>query len=324
MPEPLAAASPPLPPPPGPPRSWTVEDRVRRTLLLAADRGYGLPADRLAALLLGGSIGPRDLGRAIAGMPDVVRSDGVVLLRGSQSVLGSTSRRLRAHDADSPAFLAIAREYAAALVRVCPSVRAIGLAGSLSTGGFATGDDIDLDLVVADGTKFRSYLAAQALGAVFDLRYRRRVNGSTERLLSIPKILCINVVWEEHQTLPFVRRDEQMALELLLTRPLVNPRLFGRILAANSWLEDYFPQAAGREELAARSTPIDTGAPDVVGGGGRFPEEAARAGVRALHAVGRWSRRGNPAARRHAQRMESVKHPYGILEPAEADHRFRR
>ena len=121
-------------------------------------------------------------------------------------------------------------------------MEAIALTGSVASGGYRPGDDVDFDLFVRTGTKYICYLAATLVGLKYSWRYRSTDLDSLHRTPVLPKITCINVVWPTDQTRPFVRQDAALAFELRRCEPLIGWARFRKVLDDNPWIRGYFPQ----------------------------------------------------------------------------------
>ena len=204
--------------------------------------GYAPSVATLAEELLGGGVTPRDLVSSLTESDSVRLIDGFVCMRGSEHLVRVSKERVAADALLSPRMRAVAEDFARDLARACPFVDSVALTGSLASGGYQTGDDIDFDLFVRRGTKYASYLIATLVGLRYAWRYRHLVLSPHHKTPFLPKIICINVVWPEDQTQPFVRNDEGLAFELLRCQPLLGSESFGRVLQDNPWLRGLFPQ----------------------------------------------------------------------------------
>jgi hypothetical protein len=305
-----------------------MQNRVRATVELLHRRGYALPAPRLGEVLLGGREDPQHVLDAAHADSDLAVTEGVVHLANARGVAERSLVRARRHGTASARWEGVLEEYADLLSKACPWLKALLVSGSYASGGFVEEDDIDVSLVVESGSKHLAYLAALAASLPISWRHRSKVSSPEASTPFLPKIICINVVWTEAEALPFVRRDGPMALEVLLSRPIVGAAEWQRVLEANEDLRIFFPQVSDRvlEADARPRAPLSST--------GRFLRWAtanasvrraldttAWLAVRAIHRGLRWWRMGagglrarNEAAVRHVDRMEVTKHPYGILD----------
>lgn len=220
------------------------------------------------------------------------------------------ARRKQANGKWLPAARGIARQFAHDLTRICPHVKCVMLAGSAASGGFCPEDDIDLNLVVRDGTKYTSYVAALLLSLEYSLRYGRHIGG--RYIPGVPKVICINVVWEEGQVIPFARRDEQLAFELLNSVVILDRDLYRRMLDANSWVADYFPQILSTTvRKSASAAAGDNNLPEKPS---RTVESLSRKVLFALHDLVWGLRARQPRLRERMVLVEKIKRPYGIFD----------
>lgn len=117
----------------------------------------------------------------------------------------------------------------ALVIQTCPFVRAVFLSGELSKGVASAGTDIDYVIVTAE---HRLWIVRTLL-----IVFKKLV------LLNSKKYFCINhIVTEDHLTVE--DRNWYVACELLTLRPLTGHSQLDRILGANSWLRDAFPNAS--------------------------------------------------------------------------------
>ena len=219
-----------------------LEDRVVFTLDLAARWGFAVEVQRLGDMLLGGAVERTELADVLARSARIYSASGFATLLGHESLIEKSVARTRSHSALNGAGRLIAERYSTELVRLCPWVRSVALSGSIATGGFAFGDDLDFDLFVDDDTRYLTYLLGMALGTLISLRHRRL--GVSSSLLR--KLICINVVWTASESRPFVRQDDAMAFELSLAQPLFGVSEFAEVLRSNPNLTRTFPQMLDR------------------------------------------------------------------------------
>lgn len=288
-----------------------LESRVAVTVELLQRRGYALPPHRLAAILHRGPAHAQDVVHAAQTLGLSI-DQGLVHPPGAD--LQASLARQRMHDVASQAYRPAFHSYLRRLRRTCPWIEAALLAGSMASGGFTHEDDIDLDFLVADGTKHTTYLAAILLSLPEAWQTRKRAGRADTPF--VRKLVCVNLVLERGQTRPLARQDADLAFELALSRPLWGAQTFRETLRANPELVGHFPQMMLLD------------APEVVpqARGGvlaalvrrtwsrRCLEAVSYRIVVLLHAAVRWHRRKDPEALEHAARMESYKRPYGSLE----------
>ncbi len=219
---------------------------MEETLRLLHRWGYAPRLEDLAQQLIGGPA-PVDEVSAAARSSTAVRVQGeFVALADHEAMLGASEVRSRRNSVLNGGARSVARAYAHELARLCPFVQAVALSGSVASGGYTDGDDVDFDLFVEDGTKYTVYLIANLLGLRYNLRYHGRPDSPQHRVLFLRKVICINVVWPDAETRPFRRQDAALALELLRCEPLIGTERFARALADNEWIDAFLPQARVR------------------------------------------------------------------------------
>jgi hypothetical protein len=283
--------------------------RALGTLALADSRGYNLTMENLSAMLLGGPAEPAVLRESVL-RQEALEFDGRFAgLRGRLRT-DKCAKRTAANGKWLPVAMSIARRFAADYARICPHVRCVMLAGSAASGGFCDDDDIDLNIVVADGTKYTSYMTAILLSLKYSFRYGRLLKG--RYFPGLPKVICINVVWEEGQVRPFGRKDEQVAFELLNSHVIFNTDFHRKMMAGNAWVADFFPQIYSRNG--------QDGPPGIPDGPARNPgpwpvvEGLSRRMLFTLHDIV-WTLRGKrPDLRERMVQVEKVKRPYGMFD----------
>lgn len=273
--------------------------------------GYAPTIEALAEELFGGRTDTNRLCEAIGASPGLCLVDGLVCLKGREHLLAKSRQRILANRVVNGEARAIAESFAAELLRFCPWVECVALSGSVASGGYVSSDDIDLDLIVPDGTRYLTYAFALGIGIRFALIHQ---NGGRFR-----KIICINVVWTDTQTSPFSRNDASLAFELLHCQPLFGSLHFREMIERNAWILGYFPQIArglGRDLPRPR--------PNLLG---RFfgwvashprlsaaTERMARAASFTVYTSVHWIHRHNRAEMERFEFLKRVKYPYEVFQ----------
>lgn len=296
-----------------------VATRAVRTLTLMHRWGYAPPLETLAEQLLGGSASPGELKATLSRSSEVHIEDGFICLRGDEGLLEKSRERVRSDRSLNHSVRIIAEEFTRDLVRHCPFLECIALSGSVASGGYARGDDIDFDLFVETGTKYVSYLMANLLGLKYAWRYRNIESDDLHRMPLLPKVTCINVVWPADQTRPFVRQDAGLAFELLRCLPLWGAQRFREVLDDNSWLDDYVPQLRNR-----RSADLVSISPSPIWrilsslrkhrAALRWLESGSRTIAWLLYHFVQGSRRRLPGAKERMEFLRRVKFPYEVFQ----------
>jgi len=293
--------------------------RTEQTLAIFHRWGYAPTLEVLAAEMLGGAVAAEELVECVLGLPSVRLEDGFAYLPGYENLPNKSKRRYASNGALNGEARAIARDFVSDFVRVCPFVDCVGVSGSVASGGYGFGDDIDFDLFVRSGTKYTCYLLATLVGLKYGLRHRRRKVDDTQKTPFLPKITCVNVVWPENETRPFVRQDADLAFELMRCRPIFGGRRFGTVLADNPWLFCYFPQlyerswedqVNGDRSLIGRSLNVLARFPRVL----RAFETASRGVAWILYNFVHWTRRRSPSAVARIEFLKRVKAPYEVFQ----------
>ncbi len=292
-------------------RTPTLAERTVRTLEVMHRWGYAPTLERLAEDLLGGSLSTEELRSALTRMSDITTEQGFVCLRSHESLLEKSKRRVESDKALNGAAHAIAQEFASDLLRICPLVDCIALSGSAASGGFDATDDVDFNVFVRDGAKYLTYSLALLLGLKASLRHAHTG--------TLRKITCINVLWTRRETSPFSRRDEDLAFELLRSRPIYGSAHFRKVLASNPWTLRFFPQLEWTEFVDG-TPPGLGGIGRIVGWIGRHPALLAivdRLGRGLSHAAyffAHWIKRKDPEAMERLAFLRRVKFPYEVFQ----------
>jgi len=300
--------------------------RVLETLALTDRRGYGVPLESCCSLFYEGSAPPELVESVIAETPGVALESGLVVRTDRRDLAGLMAERQRNHSGHVPFADTVANDFVGRLVSSCAFVHAVTLTGSATSGGFDPRDDVDLNVFVRDGTKYIVYLWSLALGTVTSLRNRSKVTDEMGDLPFLPKIICINVVWEDGQVRPFRRNDKWLAFELLMHRPLYGAPYLEEVLIANPWLSAHFPQffepgfpREGSQEAAAFAETPRAGR-SLFAFLGRHPrllaavEALSRFAVIGAHRVVALVRSRRPGAVAREAFVNSVKRPYSVYD----------
>jgi hypothetical protein len=205
-------------PEPGP---EAIELAVWRTVTYAALFQAPLPLARLHRNLMDASASTAEIARALARpwLSDRVEVvDGLVLPRGRREWVALRRERRR----HSRRLVARHRRVLRALCRF-PFVRMVALSGACAHEN-ATDHDVDVFLVTSRG---RAWLVCLALTVL-------------SRLVGVRRSLCLNYIVDE-EALAFGERDLFTASEAVGMRLLAGPATYARVLAANAWVFDRFP-----------------------------------------------------------------------------------
>ncbi|WP_287129914.1 hypothetical protein [Candidatus Cyanaurora vandensis] len=284
-----------------------LQARIVTTVELLQRRGYAVSVPQLAQWLVGGVAETQQVQQALGSIENLCLSGGLVHACDlPQSFVERSQQRQQQHPQHCHRYWNAVLTYAASLAHHCPQVRCVALAGSMSSGGFVESDDVDFNLFVADGSRYTTYLMANILALGFALAHRHRPTDAHTQRLFLPKLMSINVIWCDSDTQPFVRQDGPLALELLLSRPLLGHAYYQRVLGNNPWLAQYFPQLLpALPETALQPTPRP--APPWLEQGSR---QLTYWGWRWVM----WTRRHNPEALARVAFVRRCQHPYALFE----------
>ena len=286
-----------------------LEERILATLGLVEERGYNLTLYSLSEKLVGGKVNPEELEHYLKQM-DGVEYDGFFVATTGHLKAEKCQRRIVTNKKLQKRYLFIAREFLADFIELCPWVKCVLIAGSMASEGLSKEDDIDLDIIVEDGTKYSTWLLGLILCFRYSLKYRKEF--SVRWYNSLARVICLSVIWESHQTDPFLRKDGQLAYELLTAKVLYSENYFRRILKVNTWLKKWFPQllqnADGDDRRShktyqkyRKTVPF-------------FIEGLCHLGIILLYHIIRSSIFWHDSLRERMDHVNKVKHPYAILD----------
>lgn len=286
-----------------------LEERIVTTLKLVEERGYNLTLNALSEKLVGGKVNPEELKHCFKQMVDV-EYDGFFVARKGNLQSEKCRRRIISNKKLQNRYLTIAHEFLADFLKLCPWVKCVLIAGSMASEGLSKEDDIDLDIIVEDGTKYSTWLLGLILCFRYSLKYRKEF--SVRWFNSLARVICLSVIWESHQTGPFLRNDGQLAYELLTVKVLYNNKYFRRILKMNPWVNTWFPQLLQNNES-------DIPTSHQISQEDRkkipfFVEGLCRLGIILLYHVIRSSIFWNDPLKERMDYVNKVKYPYAILD----------
>ncbi len=289
-------------------RPWTerdLEERIEGTLDLMASRGYNPSSEHLATKLLGGEADITDVEAAIESAERLDMREGLAFIEG-KSYLDMCKMRLEANSHHQPLYREIAEAYTRELVAACPWIKCVMLVGSVATGGLCAGDDLDLNLVVADGRKYSTNVIGSLLNRKYSFRFRRALSMEREGHYLVPMVVCLNIIWEESQVHPLARQDEQVAYELYSADVLYGQNYFDDMLTSNGWIRDHFPQMY--EGLQADGPRPRAKGNERAG----FFERLSRGGLFSFERVVRMYLSRREGEVEMMDHYDDLKHPYGL------------
>lgn len=127
---------------------------------------------------------------------------------------------------------------AAKVLSSLPTVRFVGITGSLAMGAAKDEEDIDLVIVTSVGTLWITRLISLLFLSFKGVKIRRSGDKNFKNKL------CLNM-WLDEQNLSFANRKEiYTAHELLQIKPLFNSGgVYRRLIISNKWVRQFFPNA---------------------------------------------------------------------------------
>jgi hypothetical protein len=249
---------------------------------------------------------------AVAASPGLTLAEGLVVERDAGAQARLIQSRALWHDTDAPPYIEMTQRFVRVLVSVAPFVRSVSIAGSLATGGFRASDDVDLNLIVDDGHRHLAYVVVNLLGLAHAIAHRTKPVDDLTRRPIAPRLMTANLILESSQCRPLERQDEDMAFELLVSKPVFGVEALNEVINANPTLLDHFPQLARKstalviEPAAARRLPAWL-----------FPAHLDGA-ARLLGAAGwrymQWTRRHKPAALARVAFVRETMRPYALFD----------
>jgi hypothetical protein len=287
-----------------------VRDRLERTVAILERRGYAVTPARLGELCVGGALPESEVCEALAAGRQLSLREGLVLSPALAGSAAAISRRAAAHADNAARCLPVALGFVRALVRLCPYVLSVSIAGSLASGGYLASDDVDLNLIVEDGKRHLAYVAINLLGIAHAVRHRGKpVDTHTQRPVA-PRFMTANLIVERSQCFPLHRQDEDMAYEFMASIPVAGTALWRQVVATNPGLSEHFPQLEERRfPTVLRDRPLVPG--------WLFPA-ALDAPAEALGRVAwrymQWTRRRRPEALARVAFVRSTMRPYALFD----------
>jgi len=130
------------------------------------------------------------------------------------------------------------RQFILRLLSCIPTVKYLGISGSVSMLNATAKDDLDLFVITKAGRLWSCRFWLVVLTTLFRVRRRRLEKKTADKL-------CLNLFFsEENLKIPKFKQTEYIAHEILQLKTIVNKeQTYERLLAANQWVFKLFPQA---------------------------------------------------------------------------------
>jgi predicted nucleotidyltransferase len=124
------------------------------------------------------------------------------------------------------------------LISLFPSIKLIGLSGSMAMMNAKEGDDIDIFVITAKDRLWAGRLICLAIAELLGLRRKRRERRAKDKV-------CLNLFFDEKELeVPDNKKTKYIAHEILQMKPMINKdQIYERFLSANRWVVKIFPNA---------------------------------------------------------------------------------
>lgn len=127
-------------------------------------------------------------------------------------------------------------ERTVSLIKLIPTVKFVGVTGSVAAGNAKKEDDIDLLIITSAGWLWTTRLLVTILVGLLG---RRRRPGDKR----VKNKICLNLFVDQRR-LDVFDRNLFVAYELVQLKPLVDKdNIYQKLFAANSWVKNYLPNA---------------------------------------------------------------------------------
>ena len=300
-----------------PAQASSTSERVRRTVALLSRRGFALGPDRLGNLCMGGPVSEAGVRWAVAATPDLTLSHDLVVQRADGARAAAIRSRAADHERDASPYMEMTVAFVRTLVVFAPFIRSVSIAGSLASGGFRESDDVDLNLIVDDGHRHLAYVAVNVLGLLHALRHRAKPVDDLTRRPIAPRLMTANLILERSQCHPLARQDEDMAFEMLMSRPVFGCEVFNEAIDANPALVEHFPQLAYKSTASLfDKSPRQHQLPAWLYP--RILDGAARRIGGAAWRYMQWTRRNRPEALARVAFVRATMRPYTLFDELDA------
>ena len=128
-----------------------------------------------------------------------------------------------------------------------PSVKMVGVTGSLAMMNASEGSDIDLMIITATGTLWTTRLISYLLLFFSGLSFRR--SGEKEE----KDKLCTNI-WLDETDLKWTKKNIFTAHEVVQLKPLLNKNFtYEKFIRENAWARDYWPNAMKIKKVGSKT-----------------------------------------------------------------------
>jgi len=160
--------------------------------------------------------------------------DGFYFVKGNEGLIYKRTIRMRS----SQNKLKLAKK-ASKMISLLPSVKMVGLTGSLAMENGGKESDIDLLIITKEGRLWSTRLFTYILLKIMNYGVRKPAGSSQKDKL------CLNI-WLDESDLMWKKKDRNFftAHEIMQIVPLADKSgAYGRFLSGNSWVLDFWPNA---------------------------------------------------------------------------------
>lgn len=206
------------------------EEAILKTLLYSNLFDYPLQQEELYNFLIGKKISKSELEKTLSNTKlPISLSDGHYFLKGKQKIVGERMVRAKI----SLIKLAKAKKIIARLSLI-PTVKLIGISGTLAMNNCVKGDDIDIFIIAEKGLTWTTRFLTATLLILLGV-YRNK-NSKQYR-----DKICLNLVLDESEMF-FKEEDLFTAHEILQLLPVFEKdNTYRKFLAANRWVKNFLP-----------------------------------------------------------------------------------
>lgn len=162
-------------------------DRILLTLHLADRRRYGVCPVHISKILIYGEEEEEKVRMILSSIPLITHQDDIYCLKGSESLLSETRRRLLCNGVIGQRYESEALHFSTEYASLCPFIKCIAITGSMASGGFSEEVDIDFNIFTERGYKYTVYLLGILLSLKYSVKHRRKsLARKSKRLLFFP------------------------------------------------------------------------------------------------------------------------------------------
>lgn len=134
-------------------------------------------------------------------------------------------------------------KHAAYYLSYIPTIKLIGLSGSVAMGKAESNDDIDFFIITKKNKLFITRVLIQSVLEMLNLRRKRQDTVGRDKICVNLLIDETQISWADHA------HDVYTAHEVLHMKPLFErDNMFERFITANNWVQQFFPNAFENKE----------------------------------------------------------------------------